>query len=84
MNKAEIPVAQRAVLSILLDDHREVRNLFTSFVQATNAINRERIAREACEKLTSHAQLEERPRQPLNALEVSPVRTTTPPTGLGS
>ena len=31
MNKAEIPVAQRAVLSMLLDDHREVKKLFKTF-----------------------------------------------------
>ena len=33
MNKSEIPVAQRAVLSMLLDDHREVKKLFKTFQQ---------------------------------------------------
>ena len=51
MNKAEIPVAQRTVLSMLLDDHREVRKLFKDFAQEKHEVNRESIAREACEKL---------------------------------
>ncbi|MDV6320855.1 hemerythrin domain-containing protein, partial [Chromohalobacter sp. HP20-39] len=59
MNKAEIPVAQRTVLSMLLDDHREVRKLFKDFAQEKHEVNRESIAREACEKLTVHTQLEE-------------------------
>ena len=33
MNKAEIPVAQRAVVAMLLDDHREVKKLFKTFQQ---------------------------------------------------
>ena len=59
MNKAEIPVAQRTVLTMLLDDHREVRKLFKDFAQEKHEVNRESIAREACEKLTVHTQLEE-------------------------
>lgn len=59
MNKAEIPVAQRAVLSMLLDDHREVKTLFKSFQQENNKRTGEQIVRQACEKLTIHTQLEE-------------------------
>lgn len=59
MNKAEIPVAQRAVLSMLLDDHREVKKLFKAFQQEKDKRNREQIVREACEKLTVHTKLEE-------------------------
>ena len=50
MNKAEIPVAQRAVLSMLLDDHREVKKLFKTFQQEKDEATREQIVREACEK----------------------------------
>ncbi len=59
MNKAEIPVAQRAVLSMLLDDHREVKKLFKTFQQEKDKATCEQIVREACEKLTVHTQLEE-------------------------
>lgn len=59
MNKAEIPVAQRAVLSMLLDDHREVKKLFKAFAQEKDKGACEQIVREACEKLTVHTQLEE-------------------------
>jgi hemerythrin superfamily protein len=59
MNKAEIPVAQRAVLSMLLDDHREVKKLFKAFQQEKDKAAGEQIVREACEKLTVHTQLEE-------------------------
>jgi len=59
MNKAEIPVAQRAVLSMLLDDHREVKKLFKTFQQEKDEAAREQIVRDACEKLTVHTQLEE-------------------------
>lgn len=59
MNKAEIPVAQRAVLSMLLDDHREVKKLFKAFQQEKDTGAPEQIVREACEKLTVHTQLEE-------------------------
>ncbi len=59
MNKAEIPVAQRAVLAMLLDDHREVKKLFKTFQQEKDKGASEQIVREACEKLTVHTQLEE-------------------------
>ncbi|MDE2203089.1 MAG: hemerythrin domain-containing protein [Burkholderiaceae bacterium] len=59
MNKAEIPVAQRAVLSMLLDDHREVKKLFKTFQQENDPRTCGQIVREACEKLTVHTQLEE-------------------------
>lgn len=59
MNKAEIPVAQRAVLSMLLDDHREVKKLFKTFQQEKDRGACEQIVREACEKLTVHTHLEE-------------------------
>jgi len=59
MNKAQIPVAQRAVLSMLLDDHREVKKLFKTFQQEKDKDGYEQIVREACEKLTVHTHLEE-------------------------
>lgn len=59
INKSEIPVAQRAVLSMLLDDHREVKKLFKTFQQEKDKPSGEQIVREACEKLTVHTKLEE-------------------------
>lgn len=59
MNKAEIPVAQRAVLSMLHHDHREVKKLFKSFPEEKDKRSGEQIVHAACEKLTVHTQLEE-------------------------
>lgn len=59
MNKAEIPVAQRETLSLLLDDHSRVKKIFKDFSREKRAEAREALAHEACLVLTIHAQIEE-------------------------
>lgn len=59
MNKAEIPVAQRAVLSMLLERLEQFFHLAVIVQQEKDEAAREQIVREACEKLTVHTQLEE-------------------------
>ncbi|TWG81743.1 hemerythrin HHE cation binding domain-containing protein [Cupriavidus gilardii J11] len=59
MDKSKIPTAQRAALSLLLDDHRSVKKLFKSFESAKERSEKEQIAQQACRELTVHAQIEE-------------------------
>src|SRR5690606_16764082 len=59
MNKSQIPAAQKDVLSLLLDDHKEVKKLFKEFEAEKSQAAKEDIAREACMKLTVHAIIEE-------------------------
>ncbi|TEA79463.1 hemerythrin domain-containing protein [Allopusillimonas ginsengisoli] len=59
MNKSQIPVAQKEVLSMLLDDHKKVKTLFKQFEAEKTAAKKEQIAQEACTNLTVHAVLEE-------------------------
>jgi len=59
MNKSQIPVAQKDVLSLLLDDHRKVKSLFKQFEAEKTPLKKEKIAHEACTELTVHAGLEE-------------------------
>jgi hemerythrin-like domain-containing protein len=59
MNKSEIPAAQKAVLGMLMDDHRKVKKLFKDFKSEKDASRKEEIVREACTELTVHAELEE-------------------------
>lgn len=59
MNKSQIPAAQHAALSMLMDDHRKVKKLFTDFEKKKDDQGQEAIVREACTELTVHARLEE-------------------------
>lgn len=59
MDKSKIPVAQRAALGLLLDDHRAVKKLFKSFEEAKDDGDKQSIAAETCHALTIHAQIEE-------------------------
>lgn len=59
MDKSRIPVEPRAALSLLLDDHRSVKDLFKQFRAAEHAHEKEAIARDTCRELTVHAQIEE-------------------------
>jgi hemerythrin superfamily protein len=59
MNKSEIPAAQKAVLGMLMDDHRKVKKLFKEFKSEKDSARKEEIVREACTELTVHAEIEE-------------------------
>ncbi|MGN5478916.1 hemerythrin domain-containing protein [Cupriavidus basilensis] len=59
MDKAKVPVEQRAALALLLDDHRAVKKLFKQFQDAKDDADKESIAEETCLQLTIHAQIEE-------------------------
>ncbi|ARP83404.1 hemerythrin [Bordetella genomosp. 8] len=59
MNKAEIPLAQRDALTLMLDDHSTIKKLFKDFGKTDDPEIRESIAHEACMTLTVLAQIEE-------------------------
>lgn len=59
MEKAKIPVAQRAALSLLIDDHREVKKLFGQFEKSKDDGDKFAIAQKTCLLLSAHAQIEE-------------------------
>lgn len=59
MDKSKIPVAQRAALGMLMDDHREVKKLFGEFEKAKDDSTKYAISSKTCELLSAHAQLEE-------------------------
>ncbi len=59
MNKSTIPAPQKVALSLLLDDHREVKKLFKAFEDAKDDTTKESLVKEACMKLTVHTQVEE-------------------------
>ena len=59
MDKAKVPVEQRAALALLLDDHRAVKKLFKQFQDVKDNADKESIAAQTCVQLTVHAQIEE-------------------------
>ncbi|HUH88753.1 MAG TPA: hemerythrin domain-containing protein [Pusillimonas sp.] len=59
MNKSQIPVAQKEVLSLLLDDHKKAKKLFKDFEAEKNESAKEKLAREVCTELTIHTTIEE-------------------------
>lgn len=59
MNKSHIPVAQKEVLSLLLDDHRKAKKLFKDFENETDSAKKQSIVAQACAELTAHTQIEE-------------------------
>jgi hemerythrin superfamily protein len=59
MDKSKIPAAQRQAIGLLMDDHREVKKLFHEFEKTDDSNRKYEIARETCEKLSVHAQIEE-------------------------
>jgi hemerythrin superfamily protein len=59
MNKAKIPTEQKSVLSLLLDDHRNVKKLFKEFEDEKNQAKKQGIVQEACAELTAHTKIEE-------------------------
>lgn len=59
MNKSEIPAPQKSVLSMLLDDHRKVKKIFSDFKTEKNTGKKQSMVDEACTELTVHTQIEE-------------------------
>ncbi|NYT80067.1 hemerythrin domain-containing protein [Alcaligenaceae bacterium] len=59
MNKSRIPVAQKEVLSLLLDDHKRAKQLFKDFESAKDSATKEEIAHTVCIELQIHTELEE-------------------------
>lgn len=59
MNKSKIPVAQKDVLSMLIDDHRKVQKIFKEFESENDPKAKQEMVTEACNELTVHAEIEE-------------------------
>lgn len=59
MNKSKIPVAQKEVLSLLIDDHRKVQKIFKDFESEKDPKAKQAMVTEACNDLTVHAEIEE-------------------------
>jgi len=65
MNKTHVPTAQRSVLGMLIDDHREAQKLFKEFESAKDDAQKKQIAQRACAALTAHTEIEEQHFYPL-------------------
>jgi len=59
MNKSHVPAAQKGVLGMLIDDHREAQKLFKDFKSAKEDSRKDEIVRHACTALTAHTRIEE-------------------------
>lgn len=59
MNKSKIPVAQKSVLSLLIDDHREVKKIFSDFEKEKDSQKKRSMVAQACMELIAHTQIEE-------------------------
>ncbi|NYT75653.1 hemerythrin domain-containing protein [Alcaligenaceae bacterium] len=60
MNKTHAPAAQKSVLGMLIDDHREVQTLFKEFKSVKDDAKKNQIVQHACMALTAHAEIEEK------------------------
>ncbi|CAM5452245.1 hemerythrin domain-containing protein [Eoetvoesiella caeni] len=60
MNKSHIPSAQKKVITMLIDDHREAQKLFKEFKSAKDSNRKAEIVRQACAALTAHTGVEEK------------------------
>lgn len=60
MNKTHVPAAQKSVLGMLIDDHREVQAMFKAFKSAKDDAKKNEIVQGACMALTAHAEIEEK------------------------
>lgn len=58
MDISTVPPEQRSALSLLMEDHRAVKELFQRFDSA-GPQEKQSIAMEACKQLTVHTQIEE-------------------------
>ena len=59
MNKTHAPAAQKSVLGLLIDEHRDVQKLFKEFGSVKDDAKKEEIVRHACTALTAHTEIEE-------------------------
>lgn len=59
MNKSKLPVAQKEVLGMLIDDHRMVAKIFKDFESEKDPKRQEEMVTTACNALTVHAEIEE-------------------------
>jgi hemerythrin superfamily protein len=59
MSKSRAPAAQKGVLGMLIDDHREVQQLFKKFKSVKDDAEKQEIVERACMALTAHAKIEE-------------------------
>lgn len=59
MNKSHAPAAQKGVLGMLIDDHREAQQLFKDFKSARDDGRKAEIGRHTCTALTAHTKIEE-------------------------
>lgn len=59
MNKSHAPAAQKGVLGMLIDDHREAQQLFKDFKTARDDGRKAEIVRHTCTALTAHTKIEE-------------------------
>ncbi len=59
MDKAKIPLGQRAAMRLLNEDHREEQKLFNEIEKTEKESDKFSIAQKTCQLLSVHAQIEE-------------------------
>lgn len=60
MNKSHLIAAQKAVIGMLIDDHRKVQKIFKDFESEEDLGRKQEMVMEACTELTAHAEIEEK------------------------
>ena len=60
MNKSHLTAAQKGVIGMLIDDHREVQKIFKAFESEEDTSKKQEMVIEACTSLTAHAEIEEK------------------------